>query len=88
MEEVHRAISRHSHGQHEEVRTFILLDAAREQKIEEVITKCENKEPFSVSEINEVTSKMNTMAKKVNLPLRQSVTSEMVREFVERKNKG
>ncbi|KZZ86352.1 MULTISPECIES: DUF2533 family protein [Bacillaceae] len=88
MEEVHKAISRHSQGQHEEVRTFIQLDASREQKIEEAITKCENKQPFSVSKINEITIKMNTMAKKVNLPLRQSVTPEMVREFVEKKNNG
>ncbi|AZB43277.1 DUF2533 family protein [Bacillus sp. FJAT-42376] len=88
MEEVHKAISRHSQGQHDEVQAFIRLDGEREQKIEEAILKCREREPFSVAEINEITGKMNSLAGKVNLPMRKTVTEEMVREFVEKKSRG
>ncbi|MGD6815826.1 DUF2533 family protein [Metabacillus sp. 84] len=83
MEEVHKAISRHSQTQHEEVRYFAQLDAMREEKIEEAIVKCEKQEPFTVTEINELSKKMNALARKVNLPPRRLITVEMVREFVE-----
>ncbi|BBP90206.1 hypothetical protein BsIDN1_38240 [Bacillus safensis] len=41
--------------------------------------KCEQNEPFTTDEINEITSKMNELARGGIVPLRKHVTIDMVR---------
>lgn len=52
--------------------------------IEEAVAKCKNDEPFSTDAINEVTEKMNQLAKKGIVPTRRLVSKEMVKEYVSR----
>lgn len=82
---VHEAISKHSKKQHEIVKQFLQLEQMREFYIAEAVTLCKDNKPFSVDNINEVTRKINELAKKGIAPTRKLVTVEMVREFVERK---
>lgn len=63
MSEVHKAISAHSAKQHEHIKTFMQLEHLREMAIEEAVAKCKNDEPFSTDAINEITEKMNQLAK-------------------------
>ncbi|WP_286058398.1 YpbS family protein [Bacillus mojavensis] len=84
MSEVHKAISAHSAKQHEHIKTFMQLDHLREMAIEEAVAKCKNDEPFSTDAINEVTEKMNQLAKKGIVPTRRLVSKEMVKEYVSR----
>ncbi|MEC1291386.1 YpbS family protein [Bacillus mojavensis] len=84
MSEVHKAISAHSAKQHEHIKTFMQLEHFREMAIEEAVAKCKNDEPFSTDAINEVTEKMNQLAKKGIVPTRRLVSKEMVKEYVSR----
>lgn len=84
MSEVHKAISAHSAKQHEHIKTFMRLEHLREMAIEEAVAKCKNDEPFSTDAINEVTEKMNQLAKKGIVPTRRLVSKEMVKEYVSR----
>ncbi|MEK4378306.1 YpbS family protein [Bacillus sp. FSL R5-0434] len=84
MSEVHKAISAHSAKQHEHIKTFMQLEHLREMAIEETIAKCKNDEPFSTDAINEITEKMNQLAKKGIVPTRRLVSKEMVKEYVSR----
>ncbi|MEC1679732.1 YpbS family protein [Bacillus mojavensis] len=84
MSEVHKAISAHSSKQHEHIKTFMQLEHLREMAIEEAVAKCKNDEPFSTDAINEVTEKMNQLAKKGIVPTRRLVSKEMVKEYVSR----
>lgn len=85
MTEVHKEISKHSNRQHQIVKTFVQLEAAREAYIEEAIQQCLKNEPFSVEKINAVTDEMNMLAKNGIAPTRKRVTVDMVREFVAKK---
>lgn len=82
---VHEAISKHSKKQHEIVKRFLQLEQMREFYIAEAVTLCKEEKPFSVDNINAVTSKINELAKQGIAPTRKLVTEDMVREFVERK---
>ncbi|MGR6858641.1 YpbS family protein [Bacillus halotolerans] len=84
MSEVHKAISAHSAKQHEHIKTFMQLEHLREMAIEEAVAKCKNNEPFSTDAINEITEKMNQLAKKGIVPTRRLVSKEMVKEYVSR----
>ncbi|AZV51193.1 YpbS family protein [Bacillus halotolerans] len=84
MSEVHKAISAHSAKQHEHIKTFMQLEHLREMAIEEAVAKCKNDEPFSTDAINEITEKMNQLAKKGIVPTRRLVSKEMVNEYVSR----
>ncbi|ATH92111.1 hypothetical protein ACH95_07710 [Bacillus glycinifermentans] len=86
MTNVHEAITAHSKKQHQIVKEFVLLEDERERAIEEAVAKCERHEPFSTDRINQVTAKMNELAKKGIVPQRRLVTKEMVEEYVSRKN--
>lgn len=85
MSEVHQAITKHSNRQHEIVKQFLKLEAAREAYIEEAVERCKNGQPFSVHTINAVTDEINTLAKNGIVPTRKRVTPEMVEEYVRRK---
>ncbi|MGN7373654.1 YpbS family protein [Bacillus halotolerans] len=84
MSEVHKAISAHSAKQHEHIKTFMQLEHLREMAIEEAVAKCKNDEPFSTDAINEITEKINQLAKKGIVPTRRLVSKEMVKEYVSR----
>ncbi|MEC1648583.1 YpbS family protein [Bacillus halotolerans] len=84
MSEVHKAISAHSAKQHEHIKTFMQLEHLREMAIEEAVAKCKNDEPFSTDAINEITEKMNQLAKKGIVPTRRLVSKEIVNEYVSR----
>lgn len=66
MTNVHEAITAHSKKQHQIVKEFVLLEDERERAIEEAVAKCERHEPFSTDRINQVTAKMNDLAKKAS----------------------
>ncbi|MCY9190598.1 DUF2533 family protein, partial [Bacillus mojavensis] len=76
--------SAQSAKQHENIKTFMQLEHLREMAIEEAVAKCKNDEPFSTDAINEVTEKMNQLAKKGIVPTRRLVSKEMVKEYVSR----
>lgn len=85
---VHHEISKHSEKQHYIVSRFAALDKERESYIEKAIQLCKKGEPFSTDDINRVTKEMNELSKKgivTSLPIRKTVTVEMVKEFVNKK---
>ncbi|WP_416826681.1 YpbS family protein [Ectobacillus polymachus] len=86
--EVHEAIASHSQKQHHIVATFFKLDQDREKAIETAVKLCQKESPFSVDPINEITKKINDLAKQGIVPTRKFVTKEMVQEYTTRlKNK-
>lgn len=82
---VHRAITAHANRQHRIVRSFIALDEQREEAIERAIAQAKRGEEVSVSEINEITAKMNELAKQGIVPRRKFVTVDMVLDYVNKK---
>ena len=83
---VHKAITEHSKKQNEIVTKFLQLEAKRESLIEQAIQLCIEGKPFSTEEINFVTNQINQLARSGIAPQRKLVTTEMVQEFVNRKN--
>jgi hypothetical protein len=79
---VHEAISKHSREQNERIERFVQLDELRERYIEETIQQCENGESFDVEQINHVTDRINSLARKGIVPQRKRVTIEMIKEYV------
>ncbi|QIZ08774.1 DUF2533 family protein [Priestia megaterium] len=80
---VHKDLIKHAANQHETYQKFLALNQQREQYIEEAIELCKQGKPFSTDKINAVTNSIN----KINLrfiPTRQTVTGEMVQEFVKK----
>lgn len=84
MSEVHKAITAHSQKQNHIVKTFLQLDELREYYIEESVKLCQENKPFSVDKINEVTKRINELAKNGIAPVRKLVTEEMVCEYANR----
>ncbi|WP_096154330.1 MULTISPECIES: DUF2533 family protein [Bacillus] len=82
---VHKQISAHSKKQNEVVMKFIQLENVREKYIEEAIYHCQHNETFSTEKINEVTKRINELAKSGIAEQRKLVTEDMIREFVNRK---
>ena len=79
----------------EQINTFIqaeknyrALDEEREWLIEEVLNAARQGKQLLIAEVNDVTEKMNVLAKKHGFPLRKNVTKEMVIEFLEQKERG
>ncbi|WP_339146442.1 MULTISPECIES: YpbS family protein [unclassified Sutcliffiella] len=81
---VHKAISEHSRKQNQVVMNFLQLEQQREAYIEEAIVLCRQNIPYTTEKINEVTKRINELARKGIAPQRQLVTKEMVEEFVSR----
>jgi len=84
MGEVHHAITAHSNKQHQIIRQFLQLDAEREKHIEEAVQRCLNGQAFTVEHINEITKRINDLAKQGIAPQRKLVTMSMVEEYVEK----
>lgn len=84
---VHHAISNHSEKQHYIVKRFTELEQQREAYIEKAIQLCKKGEPFSTDEINAGTKEVNELCKKgivTSLPVRKTVTIEMVKAYVDK----
>jgi hypothetical protein len=81
---VHKEISEHSRKQNQVVMTFLQLEQQREAYIEEAIVHCQENKPFTTEKINEVTKRINELARKGIAPQRKLVTKDMVEEFVSR----
>jgi hypothetical protein len=81
---LHEEISAHSKKQHHIVKEFYELESKRELFIEHAIELCKANQPFTVEHINEVTKKINMLAKNGIAPKRKLVTTDMVKEYVNR----
>lgn len=79
---VHKAITKHLQKQHETITAFLALDEEREEAIEKVIAQAKANEAFSTAEINQITEKINNLAKSGVTPTRKYVTPEMVLEYI------
>ncbi len=82
---VHEAMSKHANKQHQHLVRFTALDERREQAIAEAVALCEQGLPFSVNQINQLTSMIREHAKQGISPLRQLVNEEMIRDYVRKK---
>lgn len=85
MSNVHEAISQHSKKQHNHIQAFLKLEAKREALIEEAIQLCVNSLSFEVAKINQVTEEMNRLASEGIVPTRKIVTTQMIKEYVQKK---
>ncbi|MGL4521102.1 MAG: DUF2533 family protein [Bacilli bacterium] len=85
MAEVHEAISKHSTAMHIRIKQYLALNAQREALIDEAVALCEQNKPFTTSSINAVTATMNELATQGNVPPQQTVSEDMVREYVAKK---
>jgi hypothetical protein len=72
------------------VKRYTELDQQREAYIAKAVELCKNGQQFSTNDINAVTKEMNELGKKgivTSLPVRQQVTVEMVKEYVNKLSK-
>jgi hypothetical protein len=81
---VHKAITKHSTKQNHLVQQFIRLDEERELAIDEAVKRCQAGDAFSTGRINEVTQKINALARQGVVPQRKLVTKQMVEEYAGR----
>jgi hypothetical protein len=81
---VHKAITEHVNKQNQKINDFLLLDQQREVFIEEALELCKQGKNFTTDNINEVTMKINDLAKKGIIPTRKLVTIDMVKEYAMR----
>lgn len=79
---VHKDITKHVDEINKRVTDFMALDQKREEYIEEAVELCKQGKSFSTEKINEVTRRMNNLAKQGTVPSRKMVTPEMVRDYV------
>lgn len=81
---VHKDITKHVNKINQRITEFLQLDQQRESLIAEAIELCEQGKDFSTDQINDVTNRINEIAKQGNVPARKNVTPAMVREYVEK----
>lgn len=79
---VHKAITDHVNKQNKRITEFLTLDQQREFYIEEAVELCRLGKIFTTEKINEVTARINELAKQGIVPTRKIVTPEMVRDYV------
>lgn len=79
---VHKAITDHVNKQNKRITEFLTLDQQREFYIEEAVELCRLGKNFTTEKINEVTARINELAKQGIVPTRKIVTPEMVRDYV------
>jgi len=82
---VHKEITKHVNKQNKRINEFFTLDHQREYYIEQALQNCREGRPFSLDKINEVTTKINELAKQGIIPTRKYVTIEMIEEYVGRR---
>lgn len=81
---VHKAISEHVNKQNKIITQFLALDQEREAYIEEAVSNCIAGIPFTPNKINEVTAKINELAKQGIIPTRKIVTQNMIEEYAQK----
>jgi hypothetical protein len=81
---VHKDITAHVNKANQRITDFLALDQQRELYIEEAVELCKQGKAFSTAKINEVTNRINELAKLGIVPARKNVTVEMVREYVQK----
>jgi hypothetical protein len=81
---VHKAITEHVNKQNKKINQFLFLDQQRELYIEEALHLCKQGRDFTTDKINEVTNQINILAKQGIIPVRKSVTKEMVTDYASR----
>jgi hypothetical protein len=75
-------ITEHVNKANKRIADFLALDQKREFLIEEAVELCKRGKEFSTEKINEITNKMNELARQGIVPPRKNVTVEMVKEYV------
>lgn len=80
---VHKDLAKHAEKQNTLYREFLQLDQLREAYIEEAVELCKAGKDFSVDNINMVTKQMNQINLRI-VPHRKLVTTEMIKEYVEK----
>lgn len=78
---VHKAITKHVNTQNKRINEFLMLDQQREFYIEQALQSCKEGKSFTADKINEVTVKINELAKQGIIPTRKLVTIEMIEEY-------
>jgi hypothetical protein len=78
---VHKDITEHVNKQNQRINDFLVLDNLREQYIDEAVELCKQGKEFTTDKINEVSKRINALARKGIIPTRKLVTVEMVREY-------
>jgi len=81
---VHEEISKKANKTWDMIQKYRKLDEKREAEIEKVIRQCQNKEDFSLDQINKITEEINSFATDHHLPTRKFVTKQMVQEAAQR----
>lgn len=81
---VHEAITAHTRKMHSHLEIFQVLDAEREQAIEQAVASCKAGQPFSVEAINRASARINEHAKHGISPTRPYVTEQMLMDYVNR----
>lgn len=78
---VQKEITEHVNKQNKRINEFLIFDQQRENYIGEAIEQCKHGMDFSTDKINEVTNKINALAKQGIVPTRRIVTVEMVQKY-------
>ncbi|MCM2533063.1 YpbS family protein [Neobacillus pocheonensis] len=78
---VHKAITQHVNKQNSRINDFLALDQQREYYIEEALELCKQGKAFATDKINEVTNRINELAKQGIIPSRTQVTNEMIQVY-------
>lgn len=79
---VHKEITEHVNNANKRIKDFLALDQQRELYIEEAVELCKHGKEFTTAKINEVTNKINELARQGIVPARKTVTPDMVKEYV------
>ncbi|RFU64719.1 DUF2533 family protein [Peribacillus glennii] len=79
---VHKDLIKHANKQHQTYKQFLALDEERERYIQEAVLLCQQGKSFTTAKINEVTDRINLLAKLRVVPSRKNVTGQMIEEYV------
>lgn len=87
MSEVHRHISKQVEEKVKAIERFKALDEQREQMIMQLIENYRLGRQVELNELNRLTSEMNQLALKYQLPSRKIVTWEMFETYVKNESR-
>ncbi|KAB2330198.1 DUF2533 family protein [Cytobacillus depressus] len=82
---VHKEITKHVNKQNRRITKFMALDQQREYYIEQALQHCREGKPFTADDINEVTTRINDLAKQGIPPRKKLVTIVMIEKYAGRK---
>ncbi|MEH7344929.1 DUF2533 family protein [Bacillus sp. JJ1532] len=81
---MHKEITKHVNKQNKQIIEFMALNQQREYYIEQALQHCREGKPFTADKINEVTARINDLAKQGIIPARKHVTIEIIEEYAGR----